>query len=125
MSELNLVVLGGRLVCAPELRLLPPHGRSVCFLRVACPAAERALCGPGAPREEFDVLVLGPEALRVARHLHPERGVVVRGSLQMESWEAGEGPQHEAACVLADDVCRGTTARPLTNSSTSLASLTG
>jgi len=40
----------------------------------------------------------------VSRRLCPGSGVLVEGSLQMESSEAGEGPEHEAVCVLANHV---------------------
>ena len=104
MSEMNLVVLGGRLVCEPDVRELQ-DGRPICLMRVACPAARRTPGGSRAPREELDVIVLGAEARRIARHLHPGHGVVVQGSLQMESWEEGEGPEQEGVCVLAHRVC--------------------
>ena len=32
------------------------------------------------------------------------RGVVVEGSLEVECWEAGEGPEREAVWVLAERV---------------------
>jgi single-stranded DNA-binding protein len=40
----------------------------------------------------------------VARSLHRGRGVVVQGSLESARWEAGEGPEYEAAFVLAEGV---------------------
>jgi single-stranded DNA-binding protein len=91
-SGMNLVVLGGRLVSEPELRELPANGHPFCFMRLACMA------------EEFDVIVLGAKARLLARRLDPGRCVIVQGSLQMESWEDGEGPEQEAVCVLAKRV---------------------
>jgi single-stranded DNA-binding protein len=92
-SGMNLVVLGGRLVSEPQLRELPANGHPICFMRLACPT------------EEFDVIVLGAKARLLARRLHPGLCVILRGSLRMESWEDGEGPEQEAVCVLAKDVC--------------------
>jgi hypothetical protein len=33
------------------------------------------------------------------------RRVVIQGSLQTECWEAVEGPEREAVCVLAERIC--------------------
>jgi single-stranded DNA-binding protein len=57
-------------------------------------------CEPGY----VDVIVLGPKAQRIARYLYGGRGVVVQGSLESACWEAGEGPEREAVCVLAERV---------------------
>ena len=100
-SEMNLVVLGGRLVSEPELRELPANGRPVCFMRL-CGDVPRTVGVARDDRPEYlDVIVLGAKARLLARRLHPGRCVILRGSLQMESREDGEGPEREAICVLA------------------------
>ena len=102
--EINRVLLSGRLASEPELRELAAGG-PVCFLRLACADGRRR---PGGSRQRFgevDVLVTGASARRIARYLYRGRGVVVQGSLQTESWEAGEGPEREAMCVLAERIC--------------------
>jgi single-stranded DNA-binding protein len=102
-SEINRVVLSGRLVCDPDLRELAVGG-PVCFLRVACNAGRGT---PGGSRQrcgELGVLVLGAKARRIARYLYVGRGVVVQGSLASECWEE-EGPECEVVCVLAERVC--------------------
>jgi single-stranded DNA-binding protein len=112
MSErgMNLVVLGGRLVCEPDVRELEDSG-CVCFLRVSC-NIECLTFGCSCGRcEEFDVLVLGGEARRISESLYRGQRVVVQGSLEQECWEDGEGPEWEAVCVLAERVCFGS-ARP-------------
>lgn len=102
--EINRVLLSGWLAGEPELRELA-DGEPVCFLRLAC--ADRRRRPGGSPRRfgEIDVLITGPRARRIARYLYRGRGLVVQGSLQVERWEAGEGPEREAVCVLADRVC--------------------
>jgi len=102
--EINRVLLSGRLVCDPELRELPDGG-PVCFLRVACATARRAPGGARGRPAEFDVVAVGATGRRAARGLYRGRGVVVQGSLESERWEAGEGPEREAVCVLAERVC--------------------
>jgi single-strand DNA-binding protein len=102
-SEINRVVLSGRLVSGPELRELPDR-TSVCLLRLSSAVRRRV---PGASRQgvgEFSVLVLGPAARRIAPYLYRGRRVVVQGRLETERWEAGEGPEREVTCVLAERV---------------------
>ncbi len=106
MSEraINRVLLSGWLAGEPELRELADGG-PVCFLRLACVDQRRR---PGASRQclgEVDVLIMGTRARRIARYLYRGRGLVIQGSLQAERWEAGEGPEPEAMCVLADRIC--------------------
>jgi single-strand DNA-binding protein len=104
-SEINRVVLSGRLACDPEVRELS-NGTPVCFLCLACVTGRRVVGGPrGAPPGYLDVIVLGSKARRVARYLFQGRGVVVQGSLESACWEAGEGPEREEVCVFAERVC--------------------
>lgn len=102
--EINRVLLSGRLAGEPELRELA-GGEPICFLRLACADQRRR---PGGSRQrvgEVDVLITGVRARRIARYLYRGRGLVIQGSLEVECWEAGEGPEHEAMCVLADRIC--------------------
>ncbi len=103
-SGINRVVLSGRLVSEPDMYELA-DGRRVCLLCLACATARRV---PGEGRRQdavFDVLLVGASARRVGRYLYPGRGVVVQGSLEVECWEAGEGPEWELVWVLAERVC--------------------
>lgn len=102
--EINRVLLSGRLAGEPELRELVDGG-PVCFLRLACADRRRRSGGSRQCLAEIDVLVMGARARRIARYLYRARGLVIQGSLQMERWEAGEGPEHESMCVLADRIC--------------------
>ena len=99
--EMNLVLLGGRLVFEPQLRA---NRRPVCFMRVSRDIELPTFDSSCGRREELDVIVLGAKARPLARRLNPGRCVILRGSLQMESWEEGEGPEQEAVCVLAKHV---------------------
>ena len=67
--EINRVPLSGRLVSDSELRELP-GGTSACVLRLASQARRR---NPGASRttaSEFNVLILGAKARRIAPYLY-------------------------------------------------------
>jgi single-strand DNA-binding protein len=102
--EISRVLLSGRLARDPELLELP-NGEPVCLLRLACATGRRVVGGSrDGPSGHVDVIVLGSRARRIARYLYGGRGVVVQGSLETERWEAGEGPEREAVCVLAERV---------------------
>jgi single-stranded DNA-binding protein len=102
-QEINRVLLSGRLLSEPDLRELY-GGTPVCFLRLAV-ATKRSTPGGSRRRTgEFNVLVLGARARRIAPYLYTGRRVVVQGCLGMEGWEMGEGPEHEAVCVLAERI---------------------
>jgi single-stranded DNA-binding protein len=90
-------------VAKPDLRELPGGG-PVCLLRLACLIGQRSPSGVRERPSELGVLLLGPMATRVAHHLYPGRGMVLQGSLQSERWEAGDGPEYEAVCMLVDRV---------------------
>jgi single-strand DNA-binding protein len=103
-QQINRVLLSGRLARDPELLELP-NGEPVCFLRLACATGRRVVGGSRNGRAgHVDVIVLGQKARRIPRYLYRGRGVVVQGSLETERWEAGEGPEREAMCVLAERV---------------------
>ncbi len=101
--EINRVLLSGRLASDPDLRELP-GGTPVCALRLASQTRRRT---PGASRtaaSEFNILVLGVKARRIAPYLCRGRRVIVQGRLQAERWEDGEGPEREALCVIAERI---------------------
>jgi single-stranded DNA-binding protein len=104
--EMNLVLLGGRLVSEPDVRELQ-DGRPVCFLRVSCNIERLTLRSSCGRCEEFDVLVLGGKARRIFPYLHQGQYLLVQGSLEQEIWEEGEGPEQEGVCVLAKGVYVG------------------
>jgi single-strand DNA-binding protein len=101
--EINRVLLSGRLTSDPDLRELP-DGTPVCVLRLASQTRRRT---PGASRttaSEFNVLLLGAKARRIAPYLYRGRRVIVQGRLQAERWEDGEGPERKALCVIAERI---------------------
>jgi single-stranded DNA-binding protein len=101
--EINRVVLSGRLVSDPDVHELP-DGTPACVLHLRTAMRRRI---PGAAHgtvRELPVLVLGPKACRIAPYLYAGRQVIVLGRLEAERWEAGEGPEREALCVLAERV---------------------
>ncbi len=104
--EINRVLLSGRLASDPDPRELP-DGTPVCVLRLTSQTSQTRRRTPGASRtttSEFDILVLGAKARRIAPYLYRGRRVIVQGRLEAERWEDGEGPEREALCVLAERI---------------------
>jgi single-stranded DNA-binding protein len=112
--EINRVVVSGRLVSDPELSERP-DGTAVCVLRLASGKRSRVVGVPHDDRDgcddigecgrrEFGVLVLGAKARRITPYLYAGRRVIVQGQLEAVCWEAGEGWEREAMCVLAERV---------------------
>ena len=77
-SNINNVVLTGRLTSDPDLRALP-SGSSVCHLRVAVNARRRdASTGEwGEKPNFFDIVVFGARGETVARYMHKGRAVAI------------------------------------------------
>jgi single-strand DNA-binding protein len=103
-SNINRVILVGRLTRDPELRALP-SGRSVCGLRIACNGAKREPDGTYAERPNyFDVSVYGAPAENVVRYLQRGARVAVDGRLEWREWETDEQERRQAVSVVADSM---------------------
>lgn len=103
-SNINRVVLVGRLTRDPELRALP-SGASVCSLRIACNGVRRD--GDGGYEEQpnfFDVSVFGARAETVDRYLRKGARVAIDGRLRWREWETGEDERRQAVEIVADAV---------------------
>lgn len=103
-SNINRVVLVGRLTRDPELRALP-SGRSVCSLRVASKGVTKDPEGEYQDKPNFfDVSVFGPQADSVDRYMRKGRRIAVDGRLQWREWESAEGQRRQAVDIVADSV---------------------
>lgn len=103
-SNINHVVLTGRLTSDPELRALP-SGSSVCELRLAVNIRRRDASGEWGERPNFfDVVVYGGRGESVARHLHKGRPVAIDGRLDWREWETEDGRMAQAVRVVANTV---------------------
>ena len=79
-------MLSGRLTSDADLRELPGD-TPVCVLRLASQTRRHT---PGASRttpSDFNVLVLGAKARRIAPYLYRGRRVIVQGRLEADRWE--------------------------------------
>ncbi len=103
-SNINRVVLIGRLTRDPELRALP-SGHSVCSLRVACNSSRRDAEGEYHERPSyFDVSAFGGHAEGIGRYTRRGSLVAIDGRLEWREWETAEQQRRQAVSILADSV---------------------
>jgi len=103
-SNINHVVLTGRLTSDPDLRVLPSGG-SVCHLRIAVNARRRNPNGEwGEKPNFFDVIVYGASGENVAKYVYKGRPVAVDGRLDWRAWETPDGRNAQAVSVIARTV---------------------
>jgi single-strand DNA-binding protein len=105
VSDLNRLVLSGRLTAEPELKSLP-SGTAVANLRLA---SNRTYTTNGDRREEalfVDVEVYGKAAEAVAQHKGKGAFLIVDGRLRQNTWER-DGQRHSRLLVVADQLSFG------------------
>jgi single-strand DNA-binding protein len=103
-SNINRVVLVGRLTRDPETRAIP-SGRTLCSLRVACNGLRRDEEGGYSEKPNFfDVSVFGPQAENVERYLNKGSKVAIDGRLEWREWETDDQQRRQAVSIVADSV---------------------
>jgi single-strand DNA-binding protein len=103
-SNINRVVLVGRLTSDPELRALP-SGTTVCNLRLACNTTRKSSSGDYAEKPNFfSVSVFGPTGESVHRYMSRGRRVAIDGRLDWREWETPEGGKRQAVDIVAESV---------------------
>jgi single-strand DNA-binding protein len=103
-TNLNRVVLVGRLTRDPELRALP-SGQSVCGLRVACNGRRRDADGDYQERPNyFDVSTFGAQAEAVSRYTRRGSQVAIDGRLEWREWETPEQQRRQAVSIVAEAI---------------------
>jgi single-strand DNA-binding protein len=104
VTNINHVVLTGRLTSDPDLRVLP-SGTSVCHLRVAVNGRRRDCTGEWAEKANFfDVLVFGAPGESVAKYMYKGRPVAIDGRLNWRAWETREGRKAQGVNIIAKRV---------------------
>lgn len=103
-SNINRVVLVGRLTGDPELRALP-SGTNVCGLRIACNATRKNIEGEYTEKPNFfNVSVFGAAGESVHRYMSRGRRVAIDGRLDWREWETSEGTKRQAVDIVAESV---------------------
>jgi single-strand DNA-binding protein len=101
-SNINRIVIVGRLTADPELRALP-SGSSVCSLRLASNSLRKNADGERTEKPNFfDVTVFGGMGESVHRYMSRGRRIVVDGRLEWREWETPEGAKRQAVEIVAD-----------------------
>jgi single-strand DNA-binding protein len=108
-SDINRVVLVGRLTRDPELRALP-SGHSVCSLRLASNGFRKDGDAYQERPNYFDVSAYGAQGESIDRYMRKGSRVVIDGHLEWREWEtsdrSSEIGQHkrQAVSVVAETV---------------------
>jgi len=103
-SNINRVILIGRLTSDPELRALP-SGSTVCGLRIACNGFRKSPDGEYTEKPNFfNVSVFGPAGESVHRYMSRGGRVAVDGRLNWSEWETPEGGKRQAVEIVAENV---------------------
>ena len=109
MSDLNRVILSGRLTADVELKYLP-SGAAVANLRLA---SNRRYTTNGERREEVLVVVVevyGKAGEALAQHKAKGDVLLVDGRLRQHTWER-DGQRHSRLAIVADQVSFGPNTR--------------
>jgi single-strand DNA-binding protein len=111
-SNINRVVLVGRLTADPELRALP-SGTTVCNLRLACNGVRKSSDGEYTEKPNFfNVSVYGAQGESVHRYMTRGGRLALDGRLEWREWETAEGLKRQAVEVVAESVEFLDSARP-------------
>ena len=103
MSDLNEVVLSGRLTRDAELRYTP-NGTAVTAIIVA---SNRIWSKDSEKQEEatfVDVTIWGKQAESLAKYMTKGRHVMLTGRLKLNKWETDEGDKRSKLTVTAEKV---------------------
>jgi len=104
MSNINHVVLTGRLTSDPDLRSLP-SGSSICHLRIAVNGRRRDPAGAWSEKPNFfNAVVFGAQGENVAKYMHKGRPVAIDGRLDWREWKAEDGRNFQAVSIIAKTV---------------------
>ncbi|MGA9284875.1 MAG: single-stranded DNA-binding protein [Solirubrobacteraceae bacterium] len=103
-SNINRVVLVGRLTSDPELRALP-SGLAVCNLRLACNGSRKSPEGEYTDKPNFfNVSAFGGLGESVHRYMSRGRRIAIDGRLSWREWEAPEGGKRQTVEIVAETV---------------------
>ncbi len=104
-TNINRVVLTGRLTRDPELRALP-SGMSLCSLRLAFNTRKKdPSTGEWGEKGNFiDVTIWGRQGELAAQYLTKGRAVALDGRLEWREWQDQQGNKRQSVDIIADSV---------------------
>lgn len=103
MSDLNQVVISGRLTRDTELRFTK-GGQAVCELTLASNRIWKNANGKQESTIFTDVVVWGKQAEILQNMLHKGKYVMVSGRLHQDSWQANDGSKRSKIVIHADKI---------------------
>jgi len=106
MSDLNKVIVSGRVTRDTELRYTP-NGNAVCDVGLC---TNRQWSKDGQRQEEptfLDITLWGKQAEALSQYLTKGTFVMVEGRLNLDSWESDEGVKRSKLKVVAEKVNLG------------------
>lgn len=101
MSNVNMVVLTGRLGTAPEEKKLP-NGKTVTTFRLASNRWDHKTSAEVA--DWYTISVWEREAERCMKLLKVGASVLIEGRMSLKEWKDGEGKKHSRFEVVAQRV---------------------
>lgn len=114
-SDINVVLLSGRLAVEPELRFTA-RGTPAAALRLASSRYWKAPdCAEGEYRKQsvfITVETFGKTAERIAGSTHKGDALMVRGRLVYEEWVDAQGEKKRTIKLISDDVTSLPSHRP-------------
>jgi single-strand DNA-binding protein len=103
-SNINRVVIVGRLTREPELRALA-SGMTVCNLRLASNSTRKSADGQYREKPNyFNVSVFGGSGESVHRYMSKGSRVAIDGRLEWREWETSEGGKRQTIDIVAESV---------------------
>lgn len=107
MSDVNVMVVSGRLVANPEMKFTP-KGTAVTSMRLASNRYWRDKNSPGGDLKEsalfLTVQTYGKMAEVIASHKKKGDKVLVRGRLDLSQWTDKEGKPRQMFRLVSDEV---------------------
>lgn len=107
MSDVNLVVLSGRLAADPELKFTP-KGTAVVALRLASNRFYRDKAQPDGELKKSNLFItastFGKLAERVAALKKKGDPILVKGRLELNQWTGNDGRARQDFRLFAEDV---------------------
>jgi len=101
-SDLNQIVVSGRLTRDPELKVLQPSGTEVAEFGIAVNRSRKVEEEWVDEASFFEVSVYGNRGTVVANKARKGDRVTVAGSLQQRKWEAEDGGKREKVSIVGN-----------------------
>lgn len=105
MSDLNRVIIIGRLGADPEKRIMPSSNRAVTNIRVATSERWKDKSGDKQERTEWHTVVAFEKLAEImAEYLRKGSQVFIEGKLQTRKWQDKQGADRYSTEIIASQM---------------------